>query len=249
MTARPMRGLLRGGVVLAVTAVTALATALPALAHVIADPGTATQGGFTKIAFRVPDESDTAGTTKVEVNLPTDHPITSVQTTPIPGWTAVVTTAPLNPPVKDDDGNTITKSVSAITWTASPGNKIGPGQFLEFDVAMGPLPTGVDELFFPTLQTYDSGEVVSWIEKSAPGAPEPEHPAPSITLTPAAAAATAAPAAPAEQSGGSDTTARWLAIAGLAVGAVGLGTAAGAIRRNRRTSPAVSDQPEREPVA
>ncbi|MFD0660404.1 DUF1775 domain-containing protein [Thermocatellispora tengchongensis] len=47
-----------------------LGLALPALAHVTVNPGTAEQGGFTKVAFRVPNERDDASTTKLEVELP-----------------------------------------------------------------------------------------------------------------------------------------------------------------------------------
>lgn len=44
-------------------------------------------------ALRVPDESDTAGTVGLEVTLPADHPLSSVRTTPVPGWTATTTKA------------------------------------------------------------------------------------------------------------------------------------------------------------
>ena len=45
-----------------------------------------TQGSYTKIAFRVPDEEDSAATTKLEVTFPTDHPVASVEVRPVPGW-------------------------------------------------------------------------------------------------------------------------------------------------------------------
>src|SRR5689334_9373720 len=98
------RRALRAGTVLGVAATAALASAAPAFAHVTPQPGTAEQGGYSVVAFRVPDESDTAGTIKLEVNLPTDHPILSVRTTPMPGWTATTTKVALNPPVQTDDG-------------------------------------------------------------------------------------------------------------------------------------------------
>src|SRR5438045_5350839 len=90
-------------------------------------------GSFARIAFRVPTESDTASTTKLEVAIPTDKPIASVSTMPIPGWTAAVGTTKLSTPVKTDDGDEISEVVSRITWTASaPDTAIKPGQFLEF---------------------------------------------------------------------------------------------------------------------
>src|SRR5690349_91983 len=59
----------------AVSAVAVLGFAGAADAHVTVNPDSATQGGEARIAFRVPTESDTASTTKLEVNLPTDQPV------------------------------------------------------------------------------------------------------------------------------------------------------------------------------
>ena len=85
---------------------------------------------------------------KLEVALPTDHPITSVRTTPIPGWTAAVTKTTLNPPVQVN-GNAVTEAVGTVTWTANAGTRINPGEFLDFPLSLGPLPTGVDQIAFP----------------------------------------------------------------------------------------------------
>jgi uncharacterized protein YcnI len=159
-----------------------------ASAHVTANPNTATQGGYSKVTFRVPTERDNASTTQVEVDLPADHPIASVSTRAVPGWTAQVVKTPLATPIKTDDGE-LTEAVSKITWT---GGKIAPSTFEEFDVSFGPLPTDTDQLVFKALQTYDNGEVVRWIDTAAPGQPAPEHPAPVVKLTPKVAAANAA---------------------------------------------------------
>jgi uncharacterized protein YcnI len=70
-----------GGAVAALT----LALAVPAAAHVTVNPNTAVQGGYTKVTFRVPNESDAASTTKVEVNLPLDAPFASVSLKPVAG--------------------------------------------------------------------------------------------------------------------------------------------------------------------
>ncbi|HYH28817.1 MAG TPA: YcnI family protein [Pseudonocardia sp.] len=223
------RGALRAGAVLTAIGVVALAGAAPAFAHVTATPEAAEQGGYAVIALRVPNESDTAGTVALEVTLPADHPITSVRTTPRPGWTATTTSAPLDPPL-ERHGRTITEAVRTVTWTADPGVRIGPGEFAEFPLSLGPLPTDTDRLVLPAVQTYDDGEVVAWDQPPAADGSEPERPAPTVTLTaPADAAAAAAPASPA------DTTARWLGGAGLLVGALGLGVGAGAVLRTRRT--------------
>src|SRR4051812_18986740 len=103
------RTMRRAGVVVAGCAAAVLALAAPAAAHVAVNPSTASQGGFTKLTFRVPNEEDSAVTNKVEVNLPPDTPIPSISVKPVDGWTAVVTRSKLATPMKDDDGNDITE--------------------------------------------------------------------------------------------------------------------------------------------
>jgi uncharacterized protein YcnI len=196
--------------------------ALPstASAHVTANPGTAQQGGYSKVSFRVPNERDTASTTQLEINFPTDHPIASVETRAVPGWTSTAHRTKLGKPIKTDDGE-ISDVVFKITWT---GGKIPPGSFEEFDVSMGPLPTDTDKLVFKALQTYDNGEVVRWIDTAPEGAAEPEHPAPVVKLTPANATQAAVTAV----TGAGDahsSTGMWgvvLGIAGIMLGIIGI---------------------------
>ena len=58
-----------------------------------------------------------------------------------------------------------------------------PGQFDLFTVSAGPLPTKPSKLEFKAVQTYSDGTIVRWIEPTVKGTPEPEHPAPTLTLT------------------------------------------------------------------
>lgn len=238
------RGLLRAGTLLGATTVLAFVGAAPAFAHVTANPATAQKGGYGVVTFRVPDEDDTAGTVALTVTLPADHPFSSVRTTPVAGWTATTQEIALNPPLKDDDGNSITKTIGSVTWKADTGNKIGPGQYLDFPLSLGPFPDDVDVIRMPASQTYDNGQVVNWSDPPKADGSEPEHPAPAVTLSAASAAdpmapgpvATATPAAAPTtgSASGDDTTARWLGGAGLLVGALGLGLGGGAVLRNRR---------------
>ncbi|MFB7911409.1 YcnI family protein [Kitasatospora sp. NPDC059146] len=243
---------------LAAVALTAAASVValagPAFAHVTVNPGSAAQGGYTAVDFRVPNESDTASTVKLEVNLPLDHPLASVRTLPLPGWTAAVEKAKLDKPIKVH-GSDVNEAVSKITWTADPGTKIAPGQFQEFRVSLGPLPTDADSMVFKALQTYDNGDVVRWIDEAAAGQPEPAHPAPALKLTKAAgddhhgASATASPAAGAHgdssdhaasagDAKSSDGTARTLGVVGIVVGVIG--TAVGVLGLRRRNSGSAS---------
>lgn len=229
---------------LAVVATTAatlvVASAGLASAHVSVSSPDASAGGYGKVTFRVPNESDTASTVKVRVQLPTRTPLASVSTMPVPGWTATLTKAPLNPPVKDDDGNTVTEAVSVVEFDAAPGGGIGPGQFQEFSLSGGPFPDATS-LAFPVVQSYSDGSETAWIEPTVEGRPEPEHPAPVLTLT-------AGPTPAADPTGGTSATAThehgtqvagspvgvalFLAILALVVGIAGVVLG---LRASRRT--------------
>ncbi|HEY8373804.1 MAG TPA: YcnI family protein [Pseudonocardiaceae bacterium] len=231
--------------VLAAAGLTTLVTATGvAAAHVTAQPGEATKGGYAKIAFRVPNERSDAGTVKVEVTLPTEYPLTSVSTRPLPGWQATVTKKKLDQPV-ESHGRTIEEVVSTITWTAEPGVRINPGEFQEFEVSLGRLPENTDRLVLPTTQTYDSGEVVRWEEPPAEDGQEPERPAPVLKLVAGGDGhghgVDAQPVTDSTEStdehttaAGQDETARWLGGAGLALGALGAGLGLGAVLRVRK---------------
>ncbi|MDX3457660.1 YcnI family protein [Streptomyces sp. ME02-8801-2C] len=233
----------RAGVVAALATAGVFAGAGVASAHVTVHPESYAKGATDGVlTFRVPNEEDTASTTKVQVFLPTDHPVLGVLVSPRDGWTAKVTNTKLKTPVKTDDG-TITDAVSEITWT---GGKIGAGQFEDFDVAFGQLPDNADQLTFKTLQTYSDGKTVRWIEEAQPGADEPENPAPVLKLTAkgadgsassdgsgSATKVSASGAAASATASSSDSTARGLGIAGLVVGVLGLAAAAFAVTRTR----------------
>ena len=192
----------------------AIVPALDAYAHVTVSSADAAPGGFGKIVFRVPNESDSANTTVISVQLPTDTPLAFVSVGAMPGWTATSTTSQLPEPV-EDDGFTLTEAVSSVTWTAD-GDGLPPHQFAEFQLSVGPFPDAVDELVFPATQTYSDGEVVAWADPTVEGEDEPEHPAPVLELN------AAGDADDDSSEGGSDSVARALGIAGVALGAAGL---------------------------
>ena len=230
--------------VLAVAGIAVLGTPTVASAHVSAQPAEFTQGGRATFAFRVPNERDNAGTTKIEVTLPKDTPLTSVRTRPLTGWKAEVVKGKLDKPVTVA-GKEVTEAFTSITWTAEPGTKIGINEYQEFYVALGTLPEK-DTLLLPTKQTYENGEVVDWSQAPGADGKEPEHPAPALKLAPKKAgddghgghgttpAANGTDTHEASASTNSDQTARYLGGAGLAVGALGLGFGVGAILRSRR---------------
>ena len=213
-------------------AVTALAgaivvcAAISASAHVGVHPDVTSARQGAELTFRVPDESETANTVKLVLTLPQDRPFTDVSTQPMTGWTSTVAEAPLPKPV-NVGGATVTKAPRTVTWTALPGYKIAPGEYQNFYLATDALPAA-GEMVLPVAQYYSDGSVVHWTEPTVAGKPEPEHPAPVFTVTPASATeASATPAASTQASGTStpaattsDSTARVLGGIALVVALV-----------------------------
>jgi uncharacterized protein YcnI len=176
------RRIVRVGVTLTATGLLVLAGPGIASAHVTAhSPDGATKGGDAAIVFRVPNEDDTAHTTKVEVTFSTTSPISNADILPVPGWTADVQMGKLPKPVNMNN-STVTDAVRTITWTANPGAGINPGEYKEFDISVEGLPDNTNTLVMPTTQTYDNGKVVTWDQPTVAGQAEPEHPAPTLAL-------------------------------------------------------------------
>jgi uncharacterized protein YcnI len=192
------RPLARLGVVVPAL-LTALAAALAgagaASAHVGVSSTDATAGGFGKLTFRVPNESDTASTVALRISIPEESALASLRAQPVPGWTVSTTTSDLATPL-ESHGEQVTSYVSVVEFRAADGGGIRPGEFQEFALSGGPFPEA-DRLSFPTVQTYGDGTESAWIEPTVEGRAEPEHPAPVLPLagatTGTAATATAAP--------------------------------------------------------
>lgn len=204
-----------------------IATSAAASAHVTVNPDSAAGGGYSKLTFRVPTESDSASTTAVQVFLPTDHPLGYVGVQPHPGWSYKVKTTKLAKPLTDDDGNKITEAVSEVDWKAdSAATAIKPGEFDEFNISAGPLPDS-GTMTFKALQTYSDGSVVRWIDSGESA----EHPAPTLKLTSGGDAATTdtVAARPAKASSGESRTPLVLSVVALVVAVLGAGF--GVLRR------------------
>ena len=237
----------RAGRIMAVGAAALVALAPMAAAHVTVNPGEAAKGGYAALAFRVPNERPDSGTTTLEVTIPEETPIASISVRPTPGWTYAVGRRQLTEPL-DLHGRQVTEVVSKITWT---GGTINPGEYQEFNVSAGPLPEDVDQILFPTIQTYASGEVVRWIDEPLDSGEEPEHPAPLLTLVDggddhggaaddedAAAEGEAASGVSVSNTASQDDvdSANTLATVGIVVGVLGLLAAGFAVFRSRKSA-------------
>lgn len=160
----------------------------PALAHVEVKADNARAGAENvTLTFTGEAESATAGIASERVVLPAGLAPGDVTLVKAPGGWKFTTAA---------DGFTVA------------GKALGKGQDAVFAVRVARLPTDAATLSFKTLETYGDGEVVRWIDLPEAGQPEPDHPAPTITLQGAAkpspsapSSAAAAPASPAATTG------------------------------------------------
>jgi uncharacterized protein YcnI len=211
----------------ALVTVAVIGIAGPASAHVSVSSTDAAAGGYGKAVFRVPTESDTASTTKLVVTLPADTPFAFASAGVKPGWKVTVAKAKLDKPTKVGDFE-LTEAVRTITWTAT-GDGIPTSQFDEFAISGGPFPDA-KSISFTAQQTYSDGEIVSW-DQVQKGDEEPEHPAPTLTLTEPVADTTHAATDQEDDSSDSDAVATWLSGAAVVVAGVALLVA---LRQNRR---------------
>lgn len=209
-------------------------------AHVHVDPDGTAAGSYTHLTFSVPNESDTAKTSKLEVTLPADTPFNAVSVKPVEGWKAEVVTGTLPKPVTVD-GATVTKAPMSVVWTADAAHRIGPNEYQTFSISVGVLPEAGTTVTLPATQFYTDGKVVRWDQKTDEGQTEPERPAPAFTTSAKAEehdhSSTTSPASTATASGGASgdsvaSTAGWF---GLAAGLIGLATGVTALARTRPT--------------
>ena len=152
-------------------AVTAVVFPAAAVAHVTLQPGEWEAGAFATLAVRVPNERDDAETTTVTVQFP--ESILSARFKPHPTCEREVQREELAEPVEE-----LTERLVSVTWTCDPA--IPADGFDEFGISLR-VPEDAqpgDELLFPTVQTYSSGEEVGWVDPD----PEGDQPAPRIVV-------------------------------------------------------------------
>jgi uncharacterized protein YcnI len=217
-------------VIVAACSIALLLVAAPAFAHVGVDAESARPGAETLWQIHVPNESDSAATTMVELRLPDGFVFVTAGRNR--GWDVSA------------DGDVVTIE----------GGRIEAGADADFRIRVQNAPTRGDYPV-PALQTYSDGEVVRWTgeagsDKPAPvvtlagkpvAAPPTQPPAtaaPTPASEPAATLApTVVPSAAPTITGGDDPAApssgvsAGTVVAVLAVLAVGGGLAALAVRR------------------
>jgi uncharacterized protein YcnI len=217
-------------------ALLALALLAPAAAeaHVTLQPDEAPEGAYTVLDVRVPNESEGENTTKVAVQFPEGFGDVSFQA--VPGWNVKVVHQKLKKPIQTDDG-AVTEGVREVIFS---GGKLPPGEFQDFPLSVQIPGKAGEELTFKAVQTYEK-EVVRWI-----GAPETEHPAPQVLVTPPKEAGQSVnvnekvlepTSTDSDESGSGGSDDKGLAIAALVVAVIALlGAGAALLGTRRRTA-------------
>jgi uncharacterized protein YcnI len=229
----------RAALAIAFVATFLVVLAGPASAHVTVQPSSAPKGSDAVLTFVVPNEKNNATTTKLTVQFPTDHPIADALVQSMAGWTSDVATLHVTTAIQTDNGP-VNTAVKSVTWTATDGKGVTQDHFAEFAVSVG-LPNDADSLTFPAIQTYSDGSTVNWVQVTPPGGPEPDNPAPVLTLTagqgsttPTTAATTGSASSNVSKS--DVDNAKTVAVIAVVIAVIGLIVAATGIILGRRRS-------------
>ena len=137
---------------------TALALAAAASAHARISPAVVEKGAAEVFTLSVPTEKQGATTTKIELTVPGDFPIDSVEPPP-PGWTLKVNAT----------GSGEEATIRGVTWA---GGHVPTGQAAMFRFAAQANRTG--SITFGVRQTYSDGSVVDWNGPESSDTPSPE---------------------------------------------------------------------------
>jgi uncharacterized protein YcnI len=140
---------------LAVTA--ALIVAAAASAHARVSPAVVVKGAAEVFTLSVPTEKEGATTTMIELTVPGDFPIDSVEPPPA-GWTMRVRAS----------GSGEGETIQGVTWS---GGHVPTGQAAMFRFAAQADKTGT--ITFGVRQTYSDGSVVDWNGPESSDTPSP----------------------------------------------------------------------------
>lgn len=145
-------------------AVIAAATflALPATAHVTANPNEAPAGQFFTTSFRIPHGCDGSPTVAVRIKVPDG--VVAVKPQMKPGWAITITKRTLDKPVEMGHGVTVRETVDEVAWRGGP---LPDAYYDDFGLSVRIVAAG-GALWFPVVQECEQG-VHRWIEIPAAG--------------------------------------------------------------------------------
>ncbi len=142
---------------LGVALLAALVVTTAAMAHAKVAPPIIQKGTDNVFTVAVPTESETASTTRVELNIPEGFGVDAVMPPPS-GWD--VTT--------QKTGTGENADITKITWV---GGSVPPEQATNFEFVGGA--DSAKDYSFDVLQTYSDGKVVDWNGPESSDAPAP----------------------------------------------------------------------------
>jgi Domain of unkown function (DUF1775) len=143
-----------------------LAASAPAVfAHAEFDLDEVAPGSIVALHLSVENESQTAGTTQVELRFP--QPLVIVELPTAEGWTATAV-----------DG-TVGAEAIGVLWVRPTAS---PDEDPSLPLTIGPLPASEGRMQFKVLQTYSDGTEDAWISDWPVGEPEPDKPGPVLDL-------------------------------------------------------------------
>jgi uncharacterized protein YcnI len=187
-------------------------TAIPAFAHLEADPDSVAPGTTAALGFNMEHGCGVGENSRaVELAMKVPSNVDIVTIPAVAGWTG-------------------SRAGAVVTWRGGPQPAHTPLKFSL--VAKIPNTPGVD-LVFPAFETCQTG-TINWIEKTIKGEAEPEHPAPVVSITGKATTSTGATTttvAPAKSS----SSHTGLIVAVVVIVLVVIGVIAFLLRRRRTT--------------
>ncbi|MBF4461474.1 MULTISPECIES: YcnI family protein [unclassified Rathayibacter] len=244
-SARSRLRLVGSGVLVTAGSLTlALSAPAAASAHVTAAATSTAAGSYTVVTFSLAHGCNGSPTTALAITLPDG--INSVSPTVNPNWDVVKNEVDITNPTPDSQGNTATKRVSDVVYTAKTPLADGYRDTVSLQLQLPEDAVG-KTLEFPVLQNCEVGST-SWDQPTVEGQDEPEHPAPTVAVRASAAIsghhdsdgdgdeATATTASSTPSGSGDDVLARVLGVGGLVVGAVGVAVALASRRRGPKAS-------------
>lgn len=162
-----------------------LIAAAPAAAHVTIEPAEGPADGYATLQVQVPHGCDGSPTRAIRVQIPESVPSVTPQVHP--GWEVTTKDGPKD--AVELHGETVTRGVKEVVWTAADAGPLPDGRLDIFGMSVK-LPAGAagDPVYFPVVQECVKGET-GWIQIPQPGESEDdlEEPAPAVTLTAATA--------------------------------------------------------------
>jgi uncharacterized protein YcnI len=158
----------------------AVAVSASAAAHVSIQEDEVAAGSSAIITFAFSHGCEGSPTTQVRIQLPDSIP--TVAPTINANWDVEKVTETLDTPIEGAHGEQITERVSEVVYTARTPVEDGFRDTFELSLTV-PEDSAGETIFFPTIQTCESGET-AWIEIPADGqdAEELESPAPSVEV-------------------------------------------------------------------